>query len=116
MKDQHFYAAAVYYPHNPIYCSENLIEFLENACESILSMNPNARLMITGDINQLNVEPLFQAFTLSQLVKSSTMGLRVLDIFATNVPFDFGKIQCVKSDHKSVILSPKQKRSTEKQD
>ena len=37
------------------------------------------------------LEPLFQAFTLSQLVKSPTRGSRVLDIFATYVPFYFGK-------------------------
>ena len=64
------------------------------------------------------LEPLFQAFTLSQQVKSPTRGSSVLDIFATNVPFYFGKIQCVKglvkSDHKCVILSPKQKNSTRK--
>ena len=72
------------------------------------------RARIAGDINQLNLEPLFQAFTSFQLVKSPTSGSRVLHIFATNVPFDFGKIQCVKglmkSDHKCVILSLKQKK------
>ena len=31
VKDQHFYAAAVYHPPNPTYCPDNLIEFLKNA-------------------------------------------------------------------------------------
>lgn len=74
-------------------------------------MGPNTRLMI-------KLELFFQAFTLSLQVKSPTRGSRVLDIFATNVPFDFCKIQFVRglinSDHKRVILSLKQRTPPER--
>ncbi|CAH3145589.1 unnamed protein product, partial [Porites evermanni] len=66
----------------------------------------------------IKLELFFQAFTLSLQVKSPTRGSRVLDIFATNVPFDFCKIQFVRglinSDHKRVILSLKQRTPPER--
>ena len=65
VKDQHFYAATVYHPPNPTYCPDNLIEFLENVFESILSMDPNARRMIAGDINQLKLEPFLHSISTS---------------------------------------------------
>lgn len=81
--------------------------------------------MIAGDTNQLNLQPVFQSFALSQLVKSPTGGSLILDIFATNASIYFGNIQCVnglvKTDHKFVIVSlrckaPPERRWTEFRD
>ena len=64
-------------------------EFLDHIsanCEQILLTDPNARLIIAGDINQLKIRDFCNQFNLEQLVKKSTRGHRILDVFLTNNP------------------------------
>ena len=50
-----FIVATVYHPPDHIYNANDLIEFLINSCKQLLSENPNAKIIITGDINRLNI-------------------------------------------------------------
>ena len=52
--DQQLYAAVLYHLPNPVHNPDDLIKFLEDTCETILSRNPDARLVLAGDINKLN--------------------------------------------------------------
>ena len=81
-----YFAASVYHPPTFDYYETAFIEFLVNSCESILATPPNARLIIAGDINKLDLKSLTQQSGLSQLVKTSTRNDSILDVFLTNTP------------------------------
>ena len=50
-------------------------------------------------------------FSLSQLLKKSTRGNNILDVFLTKAPFEFSTVKCMDSlintDHKSIIVNPR---------
>ncbi|EDO37962.1 predicted protein [Nematostella vectensis] len=50
-----FYAASIYHPPNPVYDAAELLDFMSDTCDQILLENPNAKIIIAGDINQLNI-------------------------------------------------------------
>ena len=93
------------------YYETDFIEFLINSCQSILATPPNARLIIAGDINKLDLKSLTQQSGLLQLVKTSTRNDSILDVFLTNTPNIFGKVctskSVTKSDHSSVFFFPR---------
>ena len=105
-----YFVASVYHPPTFDYYETAFIEFLVNSCESILATPPNARLIIAGDINKLDLKSLTQQSGLSQLVKTSTRNDSILDVFLTNTPNSFGKVRTsksvTKSDHSSVFIFP----------
>ena len=71
-----YFAASVYHPPTFDYYETAFIEFLVNSCESILATSPNARLIIAGDINKLdlNLFPNKVAFrNLSRLRQGMTV-------------------------------------------
>ena len=104
-----FNVAAVYHPPDHTYNADDLIEFLMDSCEQLLSKNPNTKIIITGDINRLNIRDLLNQLSLSfaQLVKSSTRGNNILDVFVTNAPHYWREIKVKKSlvrtDHNMII-------------
>ena len=73
--------------------------------------DPNARIIIGGDINKLNVTELITQHSLQQMVKSPTRGERILDVFLTNYPLLWRKPivfnSLVRSDHRGVLISPR---------
>ena len=81
-----YFVALVYHPPTFDYCETAFIDFLVNSCESILATSPNARLIIAGDINKLDLKSLSQQSGLSQLVKTPTRNDSILDVFLTNTP------------------------------
>ena len=105
-----YFAASVYHPPTFDYYETAFIEFLVNSCESILATPPNARLIIAGDINKLDLKSLTQQSGLSQLAKTSTRNDSILDVFLTNTQNIFGKVctskSVTKSDHSSVFIFP----------
>ena len=105
-----YFVASVYHPPTFDYCETAFIEFLVNSCESILATSRNARLIVAGDINKLDLKSLTQQSGLSQLVKTSTRDDSILDVFLTNTPNIFGKVctskSVTKSDHFSVFIFP----------
>ena len=77
--------------------ADDLIEFLMDSCEQLLSENPNTKIIITGDINRLNIRDLLNQLSFAQLVRSSTRGNNILDVFVTNAPHYWREIKVKKS-------------------
>ena len=106
-----FHIAVVYHPPEPQYNADNLIDFLANTCNDILVSDPNSKLIICGDLNQLRYKDLLLQNSLFQMVRSPTRQDKILDVFITNVPHLWGKIAVVKclvrSDHLMVAASPR---------
>lgn len=96
-----YHVAVVYHPPNPAYADVELSDHLSDGCEQILSSKPNARIIIAGDINQLNVGDLMSQHNLAQMARKVTRGHRVLDVFLTNCthiwkpPVVFNGLVCV---------------------
>jgi hypothetical protein len=44
------------------------------------------KIIITGDLNKLNIRNLLFELSFAQLVKSPTRGENILDVFITNAP------------------------------
>ena len=111
MTNQDYFVASVYHPPTFDYHETAFIDFLVNSCESILTTSPNARLIIAGDINKLDLKSLTQQSGLSQLVKTPTKNDSILDVFLTNTPNIFGRVctskSVTKSDHSSVFIFPR---------
>ena len=102
-----YYAAIVYHPPDPIYEPADLLKFLSDACDQILHDDPNAKIVIAGDINQLKIKDLMQQHGLHQMVKVPTRRDKILDVFLTNSPllWKSGKVHkgLVRSDHLVVL-------------
>ena len=85
---------------------------LTETCELIFASEPNARTIIIGDINHLNIRDLISQHNLKQLVTKSTRDDKILDVFLTDsshlwktsVVFK----SLVRSDHLSVKVSASQ--------
>ena len=107
-----YYVAAVYHPPSPEYSSGDFLDFLIDAVERLLSFTPNARLIIAGDVNQLDINCLLNQHSLAQIVKIPTRGVRTLDVFITNFPQLWSKVRAinslVRSDHLAVLVKPVQ--------
>ena len=107
-----YYVAAVYHPASSEYLSGYLLDFLIDAVERLLSSTPNARLIIAGDVNQLDINCLLSQHSLAQIVKIPTRGASTLDVFITNFPQLWTKVRAIKSlarsDHLAVLVKPVQ--------
>ena len=99
-----YHIAALYNPPDTNQqTSLDLINHLMDSCELLQSADPNAKIIIGGDIIQLDIRPLLNQLSLKQMVKSPTRGQRILDVFITNAPHLWTKISIqnslVRSDH-----------------
>ena len=105
-----FFAASVYHPPDPIYEPAALLNFLSETCDQILHDDPNAKIVIAGDINQLQIKDVMQQHGLHQMVKVPTRRDKILDVFLTNCPLLWkpGKVHkgLVRSDHLAVTVLP----------
>ena len=63
--NEDYFVASVYHPPTFGYYETVFIDFLVNSCESIVATLPNARLIIAGDINKLDLKSLTQQSGLS---------------------------------------------------
>ena len=110
-KNSKYHIGAVYYPPDPEYSKSEFLDHLSDSCEPILLTEPNARLIIAGDINQLRIQDLCNQHNLEQLVKKSTRGPRILDVFLTNCPHLWNQPTVfkglVRSDHLAVMVTPR---------
>mgnify|MGYP002803377516 CR=1 FL=1 len=106
-----FYVAVVYHPPNSDYLASDLVDHLIDSCEYILSSDPNAKIIIAGDVNTLDISDLTRQQLLTQVVKKPTRGENILDVFLTNSPLLFKKpvlaTSFVRSDHKAILIFPK---------
>lgn len=110
-KNSNYHIGAIYHPPDPDYLESDLLDQLSDSCEQILLTEPNARIIIAGDINQLKTRDLCNQYNLEQMVKKFTRGQRILDVFLTNCPHLWKQptvLKClVRSDHLAVMVTPK---------
>ena len=64
---------------------KDMLFFLTNAIDSILRDRPSIGLIVTGDFNHMNLNPLCSRFNLRKVVKASTRGRNTLDQILTNM-------------------------------
>ncbi|EDO29727.1 predicted protein [Nematostella vectensis] len=105
-----YYVASVYHPSDPIYEPKDLLDFLSDTCDEVLLADPDAKIAIAGDINQLDIKSLMQQHVLHQKVNVPTRGDKLLDVFLTNYPllWKSGRVHkgLVRSDHLVVTVQP----------
>ena len=77
--------------------SQYVLQIDLNIVRKPLSINPNSKIIIAGDVNKLDIKMLINHLSLAQLVKSPTRGQRILDVFLTNVPHFWKKTNVEKS-------------------
>lgn len=75
-----YYACAVYHPDESLYDQEELLDFLTASCEHSMTVDPNCKIIIAGDVNQLKYKDLLVHASLSQMVKKPTRGENILDV------------------------------------
>ena len=92
-----FYLSAIYHPPSPEYHPDDLLDFLMDSCERLLSLAPNAKLIIAGDINQLAIKTLLNYHSLVQIVN-----LQTRDFWSKAKTIK----SLVRSDHLAVLLKP----------
>ena len=66
-----YYACVVYHPDESLYDQEDLLDFLATSCEHLMTVDPNCKIIIAGDVNQLKYKDLPVHASLSQMVKRS---------------------------------------------
>ena len=98
-QNSEFFVATIYHPPDYEYNEQDLIEFLIDSCEQLLLSKPNSNIIIAGDINNLNIRSVLNQLPFTQLVKTPTRGLKILDVFITNVPNYWKFVKVVKSLH-----------------
>ena len=81
-----YYVAVVYQSPEPAYSSVELLDVLSGCCEHIVSSDPNAKIIIAGDINQLNIRYFVAQYVLDQMVKVPTRDEKTPGVFMTNCP------------------------------
>lgn len=88
------------------------IKCISDGIEAVLCERPSSGIIITGDFNKLNLEPLCRQFGLRKLVKLPTRGNATLDQFLTNMSHLFEPVEHLpplgRSDHQCLLLKPKQ--------
>ena len=94
--------------------------YCEGFVEQILYPEPNARIIIEGDINQLKTKDLISQHNLEQLVKKPTRNHNILDVFLTNCPHLWEKSKVFKGlvryDHLVVMVFPRHAIKPERKD
>ena len=120
-KNSVFNVATIYHPPGDCgYKDKDLTDYLIDSCEQILLRDPNMKIIIAGDINKLNIHELLSQQSLIQMVKTPTRRNNILDVFITNVPHYWKKVQVTKgllrSDHDIIITSPKDHVKPERTD
>lgn len=76
-----YYACVVYHPDKSLYDQEDLLDFLTTSCEHLMTVDPNCKIIIAGDVIQLKYKDLLVHASLSQMVKKPTRGENILDVF-----------------------------------
>ena len=103
-----YYVAAVYHPPSSVYLPGDFLDYLIDSVERLLSSIPNARLIIAGDVNQLDINSLLNQHSLAQIVKIPTRGVRTLDVLITNFTQLWTKVRAIKglvrSGHLAVLV------------
>jgi len=102
------FVAALYHPPRPIYCTDDLLRYVENCVAEITHDYPQAEIVLAGDLNQLQDDDIVERTGLTQIVHQPTRGTNVLDQVFVSDPQLYGTVRVVssvvKSDHKAVVV------------
>ena len=83
---------------------------MSDSCHRALSCDPNFTFIIAGDVNQLDLIDFMSHQALRQMVKISTRGHSILDVFLTKYPLLWQQAKVFKglvwSDHLAIMLLP----------
>ena len=94
---------AIYHPPKPTYKTNELLGVIEQTLEEILISTPNAKVILGGDFNKLDVEEVAVRTGLIRLVHAPTHGDNILDMLMASEPDKFYiKVVTspVRTDHK----------------
>ena len=92
--------------------SENIATFLINTTDSVLSSHPDANILISGDINQMNLSSLCSNLGLHNVITEPTRGSKIIDVVLVSDRVSSSTFSVVigaplsTSDHKSIFFNP----------
>ena len=71
------------------------MDFLTASSELSMTVDPNCKIIIAGDANQLKYKDVHAS--LSHMVKKPTRGENILNVFMTNTPYLWEKVKAFES-------------------
>ena len=101
----------VYYPPGqPAEAEKDMLFCLTNAIDSVLRDRPSIGLIVTGDFNHMNLNPLCSHFNMPKVVKAPTRGRNTLDQVLTNMSDLYKDVKHLpplrRSDHQCLLWQP----------
>lgn len=111
--------AIVYHPPAPATTNNgNIRDHLFNSPSLAESKYQNCALIVCGDFNRPDIQPILNHFRLKQIVKVTTRKSAILDLMLTNLYVFYDNPSSYPpfglSDRNTVLCSPKTKKKTEK--
>ena len=110
-QNSEYFVATIYHPPDYEYNELDLIEFLIDSYEQLMLSKPDSKIILAGDVNNLNIRSVLNQLSFTQLVNVPTRGQKILDVFITNAPNYWKHVKVVKSlvrsDHDMVITYPR---------
>jgi len=107
-----FILCAIYHPPNSSlrYNASDLLNNISKILDQCTTVFPDDYIVLSGDINTLNMTDLATEHGLEQIVTEPTHGNKILDKFYTNRPDLFPsttvQLSSIKTKHKAVIIEP----------
>ena len=100
-----YYVASIYHPPDPVYDASELLDLLSHPFDQILFKDPDHKIIIARNINQLKIREFILQHALKQMVRACTREERMLDVLLTNYPFlwNEGRVHKGQVDRKSVV-------------
>lgn len=104
------FVATVYSPPN-MNNDTTLVTYLTEAADDIFRNHPGAGVIISGDMNRLNLLSLIIAHSMKQVVDKPTRHNIILDKIVTNLKQFYHPVELIapigQSDHNGILLKPK---------
>ena len=103
------YVGALYHPPHPIYATSLLTARLEHTVEVLVHSDPEALLVLGGDLNELGDSTVVEATGLIPLVHQPTRGGNTLDrLYVSEECFATVKVlnSAIKTDHRAIVAVP----------
>ena len=103
--------AIIYHPDPSAANNDNIRDHLFSSLSLAESLYPNCAIIVCGDFNRLNLQPIMNHFRLSQIVKVPTRKNATLDLVLKNLKVHYENPQAFPpfglSDHNVILTSPK---------
>lgn len=106
-KSSLYYICAIYHPPSPLYDTEEMLNYIEDCIQTIVSNEPQSRIILAGDFNTLPDQIISDITGLINIVNKPTRGPNFLDkIYVSGVKYLKNKVidSLVNSDHKAIVV------------